>query len=154
MEIQIPGRTSISFAHLVLDYNGTIARDGQVLWDITPALQQLSEQLSIHVLTADTFGTVHEQCAHLPVAVETFPSGTAAESKRDIVGNLEGGVCCFGNGYNDRLMFEAADLSIGIIEQEGMSTALITCADVVVTRAKDAFELLVNPQRLVATLRG
>lgn len=154
MEIAIPGRDTIIFDHLVLDFNGTIARDGKLIPELVTRLQHLAQQVHIHVLTADTFGTVREQCAGLHVSVETFPSSNAAESKLAIVQDLQGGACCFGNGFNDRLMFQVANLAVGIVEQEGISTALFPCADVVVTRAEDAFDLLLKPQRLVATLRG
>lgn len=46
--------------HLVLDFNGTLAIDGKFIDWVVQLLNKLSEQLSIHVITADTFGTVAE----------------------------------------------------------------------------------------------
>ena len=36
MNIQIPGRELLSLSHLVLDYNGTIAEDGNIIEGIRP----------------------------------------------------------------------------------------------------------------------
>lgn len=154
MRIDIPGRDALNIDHVVLDFNGTIAVDGAIVPALEERLVRLAELVKVHVLTADTYGTVRKQCASYPVQVSVFPSDNAAESKREIVASLEGGVCCFGNGYNDRLMFDEDELSVCIVEREGACAALFNCADVVVTHAEDAFDLLLNPKRLIATLRG
>ena len=154
VRIDIPGRGVLALDYAALDFNGTIAVDGVIAPAVAERLERLTQLMEVHVLTADTFGTVRDQCAPFDVKVDVFPSGNAAESKRAIVAALPGGVCCFGNGYNDRLMFDEAALSICIVEREGASAALFTCADVIVTRSEDAFDLLLDPQRLIATLRG
>lgn len=154
MRIDVPGWGVVSFESVALDYNGTIAVDGIIPESVVPRLIRLTQLADVHVLTADTFGTVREQCAPFDVRVDVFPSDNAAVSKRDIVTSLQGGVCCFGNGFNDRLMFEEAVLSVGIIGREGLNTALTSCADVLVTDPADAFDLLLEPKRLIATLRG
>ena len=51
-------------------------------------------------------------------------------------------------------MFGEAALSIAIMGKEGACGKLLTCADVVVTNALDAFDLLLRTDRLRATLRG
>jgi soluble P-type ATPase len=40
-----------------------------------------------------------------------------------------------------------------VIGREGTAAALLGAADVVVTRIEDALDLLLDPRRLVATLR-
>ena len=54
MNIQIPGYKTLDLSFLVLDYNGTIAVDGQIPPEVKEALVRLSKDLQIHVLTADT----------------------------------------------------------------------------------------------------
>jgi soluble P-type ATPase len=56
LEIVIPGDRTLGLQHLVLDYNGTLACDGELLAGVKPRLDDLSRHLDIHVLTADTFG--------------------------------------------------------------------------------------------------
>ena len=114
IRIEIPGREALEIAHVVLDYNGTIAVDGALLPPVRQRLEQLKEVVEIHVLPADTYGTVQEQCRMPSVAVHTFPRAGAAACKAEIVSALEGGVACFGNGFNDIPMFEAAGYPVGM----------------------------------------
>ncbi|ACV23534.1 Soluble P-type ATPase [Slackia heliotrinireducens] len=154
MRIDIPGWATVDIEYVICDYNGTIAVDGMLIPELAPRLERLAQLVEVHVLTADTFGTVREQCAPFDVQVDVFPSDHAALSKQQVAASLPGGVCCLGNGFNDRLMFQEADLAIAIMEHEGASVVSLNCADVVVSRAADAFDLLLNPKRLIATLRG
>ena len=61
--INIPGFTELRLTHLVLDYNGTIAGHGRLIPGVPEKLAVLAPRLAIHILTADTFGTVREQVA-------------------------------------------------------------------------------------------
>lgn len=56
LEINIPGDRKLQLIHLVLDYNGTIACDGEVIAGVKENLVALADKLQIHILTADTFG--------------------------------------------------------------------------------------------------
>ena len=153
IRIEIPGRETLTIEHVVLDYNGTIAVDGLVLEELKPRLQALLKEVTVTVLTADTYGTVRAQCEPLGLRVETFPREGASACKAEIVGKLQGGRVCFGNGYNDMAMFDLAELSVAIMEGEGVCGALLAHADVVVRSAADALDLLLKPDRLRATLR-
>ena len=154
IKIDIPGRETLVITHLVLDYNGTIAVDGLLGADIRKRLLQLKEQVQIHILTADTYGTVRAQCASLGVEVESFPDRVAGVEKARIVRQLQDGVACMGNGFNDQEMFKFATLSIAVLEQEGLCTALLAQADILVSSARDGLDLLLYPDRLRATLRS
>ena len=154
IRIEIPRREPREIAHVVLDYNGTIAVDGALLPSVRQRLEQLREAVEIHVLTADTYGTVWEQCQMPGVAVHTFPRAGAAACKAEIVSALQGGVVCFGNGFNDLPMFSLAALSVAVLEGEGLCAQLLTQADVLVTSAADGLDLLLKPDRLRATLRS
>jgi len=50
-------------------------------------------------------------------------------------------------------MLREAVLGICIIESEGASSTAIQAADVVCRSASEALSLLLNPKRLIATLR-
>lgn len=153
IKIEIPGRPSLTLSHLVLDYNGTIAVDGELLPAVAERIRALAQKLTIHVLTADTYGTVSEECTPLGITVTTFPRDGAAKCKEAVVKELSGGVCALGNGFNDIEMFDAAELSIAILEGEGMCAALLPHADVLVKSISDGLDLLLKPDRLRATLR-
>lgn len=153
LTISIPGREPLSISHLILDYNGTIARDGELLPGIRPRLEALAQVLSISVITADTHGTAAEKCRELPLRVLTFPTTEVGARKAEEARKLEGGVACIGNGFNDIGMSDACDLSICVIGAEGCCSALIAHTDVTVTSIPDALDLLLIPGRLRATLR-
>lgn len=152
--IEIPGREPLKINHVVLDYNGTAAVDDMLLKGVKERIARLKELAHVYVLTADTYGTVTRQCEPLGITVRTFPREGAAGCKEEIVKGLEGGVACLGNGFNDIPMFDAARLSIAVLEREGMCAALLSHASVVVRSIEDGLDLLLKPDRLRATLRS
>lgn len=152
--IKIPGRAPIEIHHVVLDYNGTIAVDGTLLPGVAERIAKLRNSVFVTVLTADTYGTVRAQCEPLGIAVRTFPQAGAALRKEAIVSAMGSGVLCIGNGFNDIRMFDAAALRIAVLEREGLCAALLSHADVLVSSPLDALDLLLQPNRLRATLRS
>ena len=116
----------------MLDYNGTLACDGELLEGVGQRLQALSQQLQIHVVTADTFGKVRDQMAELACQVVVLPVENQAAGKLNYIIKLgaENSVC-MGNGRNDRLMLEAAALGVVLVQEEGAAVATIMAADVV-----------------------
>ena len=154
IEIHIPGREPLFIENVVMDYNGTLAVDGILPESVKDRIRSLAQKANVYILTADTYGTVKKQCQDLGITVKTFPREGAALCKEEIVKSLEGQTVCIGNGYNDVLMFELADLTIGVLEKEGVCAALLSHTDVLVSAAEDALDLLLKPARLRATLRN
>ncbi len=155
IRVEIPGRARpLEICHVVLDYNGTIAVGGVLLPEAASRAAELRRAVKLHILTADTYGTVREQCAALGAVVHTFPRAGAGERKKEIVRGLEGGAACFGNGYNDIPMFGEAALSVAVLEGEGVCAALLPHADILVRSAAEGLDLLLNPDRIRAALRN
>lgn len=154
LEIAVPPSTTLRIEHVVLDYNGTVSVDGALVEGVAAKIRDLSERVDVLVLTADTYGTAVDACASLPVRVLTFAAGPAAEGKAAIVRSLSGGVCCLGNGLNDGEMFDEADLAIAVLDAEGVCAALLPHADMLARSAPEALDLLLNTDRIKATLRG
>ena len=153
--IDIPGYEELCLAHLVLDYNGTLACDGELIDGVAERLARLSESLEIHVVTADTFGKVESRMKDLPCRITVLPKESQDQGKLEYVKELGiEGVVCMGNGRNDRLMLRDAALGVAVIEGEGSATAAIIAADVVCNGILSALDLLDNPLRLTATLRS
>ena len=153
LTIRIPGREVLVLNHLILDYNGTIAEDGEIIESIRPRLAELAKDLSIYVITADTHGTAAKKCEGLPLQVLTFPTTEVGAIKAEEARKCSGGVITIGNGFNDIQMSDAADLSICVMGKEGCCGKLLLHTDVVVTSIEDALDLLLIPGRLRATLR-
>lgn len=151
---EIPGRDNIEVQNIVFDYNGTIAVDGKLIDGVEGLINKLAEDVSIYILTADTYGTVEKECMGINGKILTFPKENAGKSKKEIVKSLGGNTICLGNGYNDIPMFEQAALSIAIIEGEGASGKLLAKADIVVRSIFEALTILLNKNMIKATLRS
>ncbi|KLU66192.1 hypothetical protein DEAC_c15910 [Desulfosporosinus acididurans] len=154
IKLMIPGKGVVALEVLVLDFNGTLALDGNMLESVREHLRRLALLMDIHILTSDTFGTVKRQCQGLPVQVNVLSSSNHTKEKADYVLNFNPDhVVAVGNGANDQLMLEKAFLGIGVIGFEGACTSALLSSDVIVKDIEDAFGLLLKPQRLKATLR-
>lgn len=152
--LEIPGKGSFELRHVVMDYNGTLAAGGVLLADLIQPLTRLAGQIQLHVVTADTFGLAAGQLAGLPCQLTILPAGQGAGAKRDYVRALGPTHCvAIGNGRNDRLMLAEAAIGIALLEAEGAAGPALQAADVICRHAADALALLLEPRRLVATLR-
>ena len=155
LKINIPGRELLTLKHLVLDYNGTLAIDGQLIPGVKELLMQLSNQVKIHVLTADTFGNARQGIKGIPCELQILPKVNQSQAKLDYVSEL--GIIdtiCIGNGRNDRLMLDEAAVGILVIQKEGAASETLQAADIICTNIIDALKLLQHPKRLTATLRS
>jgi len=154
IEIVIPGRKTYQLKHLVLDYNGTLACDGDILTGVKDPLLALSEKLHLHVLTADTFGKAKNNLGEIPCTLTLLPVHNQDRKKGEYVKHLlPENTVCIGNGRNDLLMLKEAVLSIAVVQEEGAAVETLLAADVVCKDIVSALNLLANPLRLVATLR-
>lgn len=154
LEIAIPGAEPLRLDYLVADFNGTLACDGALLPGVREALRHLAEALSIHVLTADTFGQAREALAGISCELTILSPGHQDAAKLRHVEDLGAARCaCIGNGRNDRLMLAAAALGIAVVQAEGTAVQTLLAADVAAPDIHAALGLLLNPARLVATLR-
>jgi soluble P-type ATPase len=155
INVEIPGRKKLQLSHLVLDYNGTLARDGELLDGVAEKLKDLAELVQLHVITADTHGTVGEKLAGLPCALKIIGFNEQDMQKDAYVLSLgEEKVAAIGNGRNDGLMLKTAALGIALIQEEGVGISAILQADIVCNNILNAFDLLLKTSRLIATLRN
>lgn len=155
IELDIPGFKQVLVEHLILDFNGTLALDGELRPGVAERLHELDELVRIHVVTADTFGSATWQLEGLPVELAVLEEEHQAKAKRMAV--LRHGsekVIAIGNGRNDQQMVATAAIGIAVIQGEGAAGPTLGSADVVVTDILQALDLLLNPRRLVATLRA
>lgn len=160
--VDLPGAAeSLCLDHLVCDFNGTLSVDGQLFDGVAERLVALSHHLTVHLLSADTHGTLAQAMAHVAADCERAgvpaPQWTVVTNgaeKERVVGQLgPQRVVALGNGANDERMFRAARLSIAVILGEGAYAPTLQAATIVVLSPLDALDLLLSTSRLVATLR-
>lgn len=155
IQIEISGMAPLCIEHVVLDYNGTIAINGELIEGVAERLDTLSTLVDVHVLTADTYGSVHEQCRDLNLSVEVIGKYAQDREKLRFIESIKPEYCvAIGNGRNDVLMLEGAALGIAVIQGEGVSTKTLIASDVVFSSITDALDALLHPNRLIATLRN
>jgi soluble P-type ATPase len=107
LEIVIPGYRTLRLEDLVLDYNGTLACDGELLDGVRGRLDALASTLQIHILTADTFGKARAQLVDTPCVLSILPGEDQDRRKLEYIQRLgPETTVCVGNGRNDRLMLQ------------------------------------------------
>lgn len=155
IDVDVPGFGRLEIDHLVLDFNGTLAVDGRPVDGVVEDLDALADRLTVHVVTADTFGRAREALSGVRCRLEILPPGGQDEAKRAFVRQLGADrTVCVGNGRNDRLMLREAAVGVAVILAEGASGLALSDADVVAADIRAALALLSHPLRLVATLRS
>jgi len=152
--VDIPGRGTLLLKYLVLDYNGTLAKDGLLRLGVEERLNQLSKSLEVHILTADTFGKCRSECRNINGTVHILSQPVGGEAKATYVETLGAEfTVAVGNGANDRLMLAKAALGIVVLGPEGTSMQALQNADLAVQEITTGLDLLLQPKRLIATLR-
>ena len=154
IEITIPGRGNYTINNLVLDLNGTIAVDGNIIGGVKEKLAMLSQKLDIFLVTADMNKNAERLVKDLPVTLYKIKEGEENNQKLQVV--LKQGkdnTVSIGNGCNDISMLKESAIGICVVGGEGASAEAMMASDLVVVTINDALELLLKPHRLKATLR-
>ncbi len=154
LEIVISSRDRLRLEHLVLDLNGTVALDGTLLPGVRERVARLRPTLTVHLVSADTHGTLAAVAEDLGVTPSRLEPGDEGEQKAALVERLGADrLVAIGNGANDARMLERAALGIAVLGPEGLALSCLQAADVLAPDITAALDLLLFPRRLVATLR-
>jgi len=152
--INIPYYKSLQLRHIVLDYNGTIAKDGILKEEVKTLLPLLCDTYTVHVITADTFGSVLAQMQDFHVIVKILQTDNHTAEKAAYIDSLGKDHCvAMGNGNNDAHMLKNAILGLAVIGDEGCATPTLLSSDITCHSVKDALEFVLNEKRIIATLR-
>jgi soluble P-type ATPase len=152
VRIELPGRDPLALEHVVLDVNGTLTDRGALVAGVSERMGRVTDRLDVHLLSADTFGTLGAVARELGVSAETIATG---DDKAVLVRQLGAERCvAVGNGANDAAMLEVAAVGIAVVGSEGAAGAAVRAADVVCGSILDALDLLLDERALVATLRA
>jgi len=154
IQIDIPGSGEYILEHLVMDVNGTLAVDGQLIEGVAEKIASLREQLTVHLLTADTHGRQEIIDGQLRLSAVRIQPGGEARQKAEYVQKLGAErVVAIGQGANDAEMLAAARLGICVMSIEGAAKETLLASDLVTPAILSALELLEKPARIVASLR-
>jgi P-type E1-E2 ATPase len=149
--IEIPGKPALELTHLVLDVNGTLTNRGELIDGVDATIRRLKATLDVHLVSADTFGSLCRLAKMLGVYATLIVDGS---EKAAFVHELGSRHCvAIGNGANDTEMLRMAALAIAVIGREGAAATTVAAADIVCASIGDALGLLVDDQALAGTLR-
>jgi len=152
--IDVPGYGSVELKNVVLDLNGTVTESGDFIPGVLDDLEALrADGLKIYILSGDTRGNLGQTFEHAS-GVETVVTKTAQEKRTFVESIGPEHTVCVGNGNIDIEMFKVAKLSICTVQAEGATIKAMLHADIVVTHVKHAIEILLDPDKLIATLRA
>lgn len=155
LEIDIPGFGECLIYHIVFDLNGTLAQTGVMRDSTRERLQVLSQTLALHVITADTHGALDRLIDGSPLRAQRIQGQLGAEEKRELVRAIGAkNTVAVGNGRNDAAMLSEAAIGLVICGAEGVARDALLAADVLFSDIDDALDSLIQPRRLLATLRG
>lgn len=154
IEVTIPGRGKYKFEHLVLDLNGTVALDGSILEGVPERLDLLGSLVDITIVTADTRGRAQELGKSSRVKIYRVDPGDERTEKLRLVQQLgKETAVSVGNGSNDSFMLKESSPGICILGPEGASSEAMANSDLVTADINAALDLLLNPERLIASWR-
>lgn len=150
----IPGIGKLRIKQLVLDLNGTIALDGKIIQGVAERLDRLRRLLDVFIVTSDTRGDAERVTKGLKAKLHKIKEDEEGIQKLEVVRELGSKeTISIGNGSNDVLMLKESLIGICILGREGTSVDAMMVADIIIADINDALDLLLEPDRLVATLR-
>ena len=131
-----------------------LALDGDIIEGVPERLELLRSLVDIIIVTADTRGRAQELGKTLRAKIHKVEPGDEQVQKLKLVQQLGSETTVsIGNGSNDASMLKEAILGICVLGTEGTSSKAIANCDLVISDINAALDLLIKPERLIATLR-
>lgn len=148
----MPGIGELELRTIILDLNGTLSVGGEIVEGVKERLQHLKGLgYEIIFFTGNTRGNAGKLAEQLGVEWILAEDG---EAKKQQVLKLHPETCVsIGNGLIDLELMKVVKLRIVTLQAEGVHVQTLLNSDVVIPSINDALDLLLDPDRLVATLR-
>lgn len=153
IDLLIPGHRALKLNHMVCDVEGTLTVDGRLQEELFRPLLGLRDRLDLHLITVDAYRQQDALDFRLGLTAIRISPTEASRQKRAYVEGLGVGVVVIGQGADDAEMMQVADLSICVLSVEGAARETLLAADLVVPDTLRALQLLMNPLRILNTLR-
>lgn len=155
LSFDIPGFGAFEIRHMLFDLNGTLADNGVIADSTRERLQTLGRTVSMVVMSADTHGTLDQVVAGLPLEARRVQQPLGRMEKLRLLMTLGSAhTIAIGNGRNDIDMLRKAAIGIAVLGSEGAAREALLAADIVFATIDDALDSLLQPKRLIASLRG
>lgn len=154
MRPEAPSDARAEPTHLLLDLNGTLALDGTMLPGVASRIAVLKRAMDILLVSGDTFGTAQGVARELGIPLRELDPLDQGGQKLRIVRQIGSrSSAMIGNGCNDAPALAEVGLGICVLGPEGAAREAVCASDIVVGSPECALDLLLNPTRILATLR-
>jgi soluble P-type ATPase len=152
MQYDVPGFGELKLSIIILDLNGTLSVGGEIVEGVDTRLKQLKEMgYKIVFFTGNTRNNADTLAQRLGIEWVFAADG---EAKKEQALKLNPEECVsIGNGLIDLELMKVVKLRIVTLQAEGVHVQTLLQSDVVTPTINDALDLLIDPQRLIATLR-
>jgi len=143
---------------IISDYTGTLSLHGKLTPGVKPRLLRLQKLVDVRIVTADTYGMAAQQLKGIATPHFLKRKSDQDKEKRDFAKQFDlRHVAAFGNGNNDRLLLRAVKnaggLAIAVDNGEGCALDALLAANIFISGAANALELLLDPTAIIAALR-
>lgn len=152
MKYTIPEVGEIELNKIVLDLNGTLAVNGSLVPGVKEKIAELRKLgFEMTLFTGDQRGNAKDLCEDLDINLKIAKTG---QEKREAMKDFpKENTVAIGNARIDIGTFENARFSIATLQAEGIHTEILNHVDVIVPSIIDAFDLLLDVNRMAATMR-
>lgn len=152
MHYTVPGVGNVELHTIILDLNGTLTVGGNIVEGVSERLKRLRELgYKVIFFTGNTRGNADQLAQELGIEWVLAEDG---EAKKQAALKLQPHRCVsIGNGLIDLELMKIVGLRIVTLQAEGVHVQTLLNSDVVIPTITDALDLLIDPQRLIATLR-
>jgi soluble P-type ATPase len=152
MKYQIPGQGGLEINTIILDLNGTLSVGGEIVEGVEERTKRLkSLGFKLVLFTGNTRGDADSIANKLNIE---WKQAKGADDKRALAIELGPETCAsIGNGLIDLELMQTVKLGIVTLQGEGVHVQTLLACDIVVPTIKDALDLFIDEDRLIATLR-
>jgi soluble P-type ATPase len=152
MIYNVPGLGEVELKTIILDFNGTLSIGGAIPEGVQPRIQKLKELgFRIVLFTGNTRGDAEQIATSLGIE---WKQAQTAEEKAELAKDYDPASCVsIGNGLIDIELMKVVALRIVTLQAEGVHVQTLMASDAVVPHINDALDMLLDPNRLIATFR-
>jgi soluble P-type ATPase len=147
-----PGVGQIELNTIILDLNGTLAINGQIVAGAEQRIVQLREKgYKIILFTGDQRGNAAQLAEKIGIEVK---KASNSDEKEKLTLELEvDKTVAIGNARIDIGTFKHTKLRIATLQAEGIHTGILEYVDIIIPSINDALDLLINENSFNATMR-
>lgn len=153
MKYDFNNQPSIEIKTIVLDLNGTLAVNGQLVVGVAERIERLKNEMGFQLIlvSGDQRGNGKSMASTLGI---DFRKANSLEEKERVIleYNCET-TAAIGNARIDIGTFKQAKIAIATLQGEGIHTGILKEVDILVPSILDALDLFIDPNSFKATMK-